>query len=205
MWFDSNLKLYANDFFFVKNHFFLSSPYLLWVVAKTLVSSSSPTKEGWFRVNFWPKSTHLTCFSWNKWFHIYFVFLSWFRRLNTTLFCSSSLCGVVCLFCFVRVFVQFRLSDQLQLITLASSMLQTQRYGYSRNLNIVICVGFFTLSFYAINMNVVSLFAYSSFLFLVNLLVSMYSINLNKWISFIFYKKNCQKKVNKNLIQLVRY
>ena len=40
---------------------------------------------------------------------------------------------------------------------------------YSEDLNIVICVGICTLSFYAINMDVVSLFADSSFLFLANL------------------------------------
>jgi len=43
-----------------------------------------------------------------------------------------------------------------------------------------ICVGFSTLTFYAINMDVVSLFTDSSFLFLAILIVSMYSINLNE-------------------------
>jgi len=58
-------------------------------------------------------------------------------------------------------------------------MLQIRRHEYSRDLNIVICVGFSTLSFYAINMDDVSLFTYSSFLFLAIFIVSMYSINLN--------------------------
>ena len=39
---------------------------------------------------------------------------------------------------------------------------------YSRDLNIVICVGFSILPFYAINMDDVSLFTDSSFLFLAN-------------------------------------
>jgi len=43
-----------------------------------------------------------------------------------------------------------------------------QNNVYSGDLNIVICVGFSTLSFYAINMDVVSLFTDSSFLFLAN-------------------------------------
>ncbi|AES95532.1 transmembrane protein, putative [Medicago truncatula] len=38
--------------------------------------------------------------------------------------------------------------------------------GYSGDLNIVICIGICTLSFYAINIDVVSLFTDSSFLFL---------------------------------------
>ncbi|AES63810.1 transmembrane protein, putative [Medicago truncatula] len=54
-------------------------------------------------------------------------------------------------------------------MTLTSSMLQIRRHGYSGDLNIVICVGICTLPFYAINMDVVSLFTDSSFLFLANL------------------------------------
>ncbi|AES88782.1 transmembrane protein, putative [Medicago truncatula] len=58
---------------------------------------------------------------------------------------------------------------QIQSMTLASSTLQIRRHGYSGYLNIVICVGLCTLPFYAINMDVVSLFTNSSFLFLANL------------------------------------
>jgi len=59
---------------------------------------------------------------------------------------------------------------QIQSMTLAvSSTLQIHRHGYSGYLNVVISVGFCTLPFYAINLNVVSLFADSSFLFLANL------------------------------------
>ncbi|AES80273.1 transmembrane protein, putative [Medicago truncatula] len=58
---------------------------------------------------------------------------------------------------------------QIQPMTLASSTLQIRRHGYSGYLNIVIFVGLCTLPFYAINMDVVSLFTDSSFLFLANL------------------------------------
>ena len=57
-------------------------------------------------------------------------------------------------------------------LTLASSALQIWRHEYSRDLNIVILVvfvGIDILSFYAINMDAVSLFTYSSFSFLANL------------------------------------
>jgi len=54
---------------------------------------------------------------------------------------------------------------QIQLMTLVSSMLQIGGYGYSKDLNIVIFVGIDALSFYVINMDYVSLFADSSFLF----------------------------------------
>ena len=58
---------------------------------------------------------------------------------------------------------------QIRSMTLASSALQIRRHEYSEDLNIVIFVGIRTLSFYAINMDAVSLFTYSSFLFLANL------------------------------------
>ena len=48
---------------------------------------------------------------------------------------------------------------------LALSTLQIRRHEYSGNFNIVIFVGMGTLPFYAINMDVVSLFTDSSFLF----------------------------------------
>ncbi|AES94013.1 transmembrane protein, putative [Medicago truncatula] len=57
-------------------------------------------------------------------------------------------------------------------MTLTSSTLQIRRHEYSGDLNIVILVifvGICILPFYAINMDVVSLFTYSSFLFLRNL------------------------------------
>ena len=57
-------------------------------------------------------------------------------------------------------------------MTLASSTLQIRRHGYSGDMNIVILVifvGIGTLSFYVINMDAVSLYTDSSFLFLTNL------------------------------------
>jgi len=72
-------------------------------------------------------------------------------------------------------------------MTLESSTLHIWRHEYSGDFNIVILVifvGICTLPFYAINMDAVSLFIDSSFLFLANLdlycIVSMYSINLNE-------------------------
>jgi len=53
-------------------------------------------------------------------------------------------------------------------MTLASSTLQIRRHDYFGDLNTVIFVGICILSFYA-NMDVVSLFTGSSFLFLPNL------------------------------------
>jgi len=58
---------------------------------------------------------------------------------------------------------------QIQPMTLALSTLQIRRHGYSGDFNIVIFVGLCTLPFYAINMDVVSLFTDLSFLFLANL------------------------------------
>jgi len=57
-------------------------------------------------------------------------------------------------------------------MTLASSTLQIRRHEYFGDFNIVILVifvGIGTLLFYAINMDYVSLFTDSSFLFLANL------------------------------------
>jgi len=59
----------------------------------------------------------------------------------------------------------------LMTTTLASSTLQIRKHEYFEDLNIVILIIFVdigTLSFYAINMDVVSLFTDSSFLFLTN-------------------------------------
>ena len=46
--------------------------------------------------------------------------------------------------------------------------IRIRRHRYSGDLNIVICVGFNTLSSYAINTDDVSLFTDSSFLYLAN-------------------------------------
>ncbi|AES88869.1 transmembrane protein, putative [Medicago truncatula] len=77
---------------------------------------------------------------------------------------------------------------QIQPMTLASSTLQIQRHDYSGDFNIVIFVGLCTLPFDAINIDVVSLFTDSSFLFLANL----YCINVLyqfERMSFDFVKK----------------
>jgi hypothetical protein len=126
-----------------------------------------------------------------------FVVLVWRyvgRRLVATLVCCLIL--VRCLFgsnwhiIFDSVYIQ-------QSMTLASSTLQTRRHRYSEHFKFVIFVGFVTLVsillLYTINVDVVSLFADSSFLLLVMLnlyLHLMYSINyLNEWIPLFFSKK----------------
>ena len=108
-------------------------------------------------------------------FHIYFIiffcdFVVLVRRCVVRHLCAA-------LFVFLALFRYLLGSDcqisldpvQIQSMTLASSTLQIRRHGYSGDLNIVICVGICTLLFYAVNMDVVSLFADSSFLFLANL------------------------------------
>ena len=109
-------------------------------------------------------------------FHIYFVFLLWFHRLSATLFCTLSLCGVVCLSCFVQLFVRFRLLDQLRSSAVPindfgvvnAAELETwvfQRLKYS---HICRLLYFAVLCYSHGDMDVVSLLATSSFLFLVN-------------------------------------
>jgi len=84
-------------------------------------------------------------------FHIYFVFsfVVLVRRCFVPRCCATLFVSLV----------SFRyLFDSLQI----------RRHEYSENLNIIICVGFNTLPFYAINMDVASLFTDSFFLFLTN-------------------------------------
>jgi len=72
-------------------------------------------------------------------------------------------------------------------------MLQIRRHEYFGDMNIVILlifVGICTLPFYAINMDVVSLFTDSSFLFLANL----YCIDVLhqfEWMNIVYF---CKKK-----------
>ena len=87
-----------------------------------------------------------------------------------TLVCSSSLCNLVCLFFHVTMFVhsdcQFNFDPmKIQSMVLLSSTVQIRRHGYSEHLNTFIFVDLCTLSFYAINMDVVGLFANLSYLF----------------------------------------
>jgi len=115
------------------------------------------------------------------------------------------LCGVVwfrvllrcCLIsCLVAVFVcsywKINFSQSITKSINGTSTLQIQKHGYSGDLDLIILfVGI--LLWYAINLDVVSMFVVSSFTFLeilMILLYLMYSINLNEWISFCF----CQKK-----------
>jgi len=81
-------------------------------------------------------------------------------------------------------------------MTLASSTLQIRRHEYSRELNIIIFVGISTLLFYAINMDVVSLFANSSFLFLANL----YCIDVLRGVTVRFGSVFGQKNIWTNKI-----
>jgi len=77
-----------------------------------------PPRRGDLRSIFLLKITPLTRFLfpfyWNKWFFTSTLFfLPWFRRLSATLFCSLSLCNIVCLSCFIHVFVWFKFSYQI--------------------------------------------------------------------------------------------
>jgi len=127
-----------------------------------------------------------------------------FRRLWMTLFV---LIFRLCVVCFLfPVFVQclfdssWKVSfEQVQIrsmtMTLASSSLQIRRHEYFGDSNIVILVifvGIGTLPFYAINMDAVSLFTNSSFLFLANL--DLYCIDVLyqfEWMNIVYF---CQKK-----------
>jgi len=138
----------------------------------------------------------------NKWFNIFFVFFRLFFFTSPSLhdsvcFDFPSLCDVFflfpvvvrCLFdsCWNISFEQVQIRSMT--MTLASSTLQIRRHEYSGDLNLVIFVGTCTFPFYAINVDVVSLFTDSSFLLLANLDLYCIEINLNEWISFIFVKK----------------
>jgi hypothetical protein len=108
----------------------------------------------------------------------------------------SRLCAV---YLFFRLCAVFFVSgwrsrfDQVQIqsmSTLVSSTLQIRRHGYSGHFNIVIFVGICNLPFYAINMDAVSLFADSSFLFLA--IMNLYYIDvlfLFEWMNIICFVK----------------
>jgi len=90
---------------------------------------------------------------------------------------------------------------QIQSITLASSTLQIRKHGYSGDLNIVICVGICTFSFYAINMDVVSLFTDSSFLFLTNLHYIDVLFQF-EWMNIFYFVKKKTFPSKKNVLTL---
>ena len=145
--------------------------------------------------------------SWlNKWFHIFSVFFRlflWFLRVWTTLIVLISRICAVCFWFSVLVRCLFvsgwKISfEQMQIqsmtMTLVSSKLQIRRHEYSGDMNIVILVifvGIGTLPFYAINMDVVSLFTDLSFLFLAN--SDLYCIDVLhqfEWMNIVYF---CQK------------
>jgi len=87
----------------------------------------------------------------------------------------------------VAVFVCFIFSQSQIRSMIWTPTLQIWKHEYSGDLDFIFFGGISPL--YAINLDVMSLFADSSFTFLA-MLILMYSINLNEWISFCF----CQKK-----------
>ena len=167
--------------------------------------------EGWFRVNFDAKITSPRCFffylNWICDFTYFSVFLRWFlwfNRLWTTLFVLIFRLCAVCFWFPILVRCLFdsgwKISfEQVQIrsmtMTLASSTLQIWWHEYSGDLNIVILiilVGICTLPFYVINMDDVSMFTDSSFLFLANL--DLYYIDVLyqfEWMNIVYF---CQKK-----------
>jgi len=127
---------------------------------------------------------------------VIFPFL-WFSSSECEVVLFVVLCGVVW-FCVLLwcSFVPIKRSasiNQLQIQSMIwTSTLQIRKHGYSGDLDLIILfVGILPL--YAINLDVVSLFAVSSFTFLailMMLLYLMYFIDLNELISFCF----CQKE-----------
>jgi hypothetical protein len=87
-------------------------------------------------------------------------------RLCAVYFVVSSLYVVFCFLFFVRCSfvsgwrISFNLVQIQSISTLVSSTLQIRRHGYSGHFNIIIFVGLCNLSFYAINTDTASLFAW---------------------------------------------
>ena len=110
----------------------------------------------------------------NKWFSHWIRF---FFRDFVVLVRRCFVCRLCAMFVFSLLFRCLFRSDcqisfdpvQIQPMTLASSTLQIRRDDYSGDFNIIIFVDLCTLPFYVINMDAVSFFASSSFLFLANL------------------------------------
>ena len=143
---------------------------------------------------------------------------------------SSSECGVLLLAVIVAAFVfsvLLRCSfssywkvdfNQLQIRSMIwASSLQIRERGHSGDFYfIILFVGILQLLLYAINMDVVRLFADLSFLFLAMLnlyLHVMYSINYwNEWISLFLSKKNnnwqllscCQSRIMSNSFSITK-
>jgi len=151
--------------------------------------------------HFWPKITPLHPFS------LSFNQISDFHISDFSFFVISSseydvvlfvvLCGIVWFHVLLRCsFVPIERStsvNQLQIQSMIwTSTLQIRKHEYSGDLDLIILfVGILPL--YAINLDALSMFAVSSFMFLailMMLLYLMYSIDLNEWKSFWFCKKN---------------
>jgi len=136
-------------------------------------------------------------FYWNKWFSLLFRFsirdfVVLVRRCFVHRLCAALFIFLVSFRYLFDLDCQVSLDPvHIQSMILASSTLQIWIHGYSGILNIVICAGFCILPFYAINIDVVSLFADSSFLFLANLycIDVLYQFELMNIIYF------CKKKV----------
>jgi hypothetical protein len=126
---------------------------------------------------------------------LFFSFFVWFCRLSAAL-CCSSFGYCVLIFHFVVVFISFMLKDQLQSIAdsinnLDVNVADPETWIFRYFNFIILFVGNLTL--YAMNLDAVNLFSYSSFTFLAILnlyLYLMYSVNYwNEWISLFFVKK----------------
>ena len=136
-------------------------------------------------------------------------FILRFRRLSATLVCLSSLYDVVCLSFFVQVFVRFRLSYQFwysvypindfDIVDVTNPNTWVfRRLEYNHTVN------FCTLPFYAINIDVVSLFANSSFLFLANLHCINVPYQFERMNIIYFCKKNNTVNWSINLKLLIK-
>jgi len=119
-----------------------------------------------------------------------------FRRVWYYIVCRLVRCCLISRL--VSVFVWYLLKYQLQSITKSINDLDDnvayRKHGCSRHMDFVMLfVGILLL--YAINLGVEFFSPYiHSFLAMLNMwLYLMYSINLNEWISFCFYKK---KRIN---------
>jgi len=139
--------------------------------------------------------SHIFCF-------LSFVFVISSSLNDSVCFDFPSLCGVFLISRLSAVFFYsgWKISfEQVQIrsmtMTLASSTLQIRRHEYFGDIIIIILVifvGIGILPFYAINMDVVSLFTDSSFFFLANL--DLYYIDVLyqfEWINIVYF---CQKK-----------
>jgi len=124
----------------------------------------------------------------NDWF-CFHLFL-WFRCLWTTLFVLISRLCVVCFWFLILVRCLFdsgwKISfEQVQIRSMALTLasLQIRRHEYSRDFNIVIFVGISTLLFYVINMDALSLFTDSSFLFFGEFKFVLYRCTPSIWMN----------------------